>query len=136
MKEGIQSFFLAAGNNGCYCFAIIKIAERIAKLEIDPQSALQAGIAKKFIRVNEKNYSQGDNFYVAEPAKFLTYLSGWKCDVKKEAPDYQLKDGEIAVECWNCNGRTHFKLSDWDSLENSQVVKYGKIASLRVFYPR
>lgn len=135
MRDNIQSFLLAAGNNGCYCFSIIKIAERITKTDIDPQSALQAGIDKKFIRVNEKNYSQGDNFYVLEPAKFLTHLSGWKCGVRKETADYKPKDGEIAVECWNCNGRTHFRLSNWDSLENSQVVKYGQIASLRVFYP-
>lgn len=37
----------------------------------------QAGIAKKLIRVNEKT-------------------------IHKEAPDYQLKDGEIAVERWDC----------------------------------
>ena len=135
MKKGIQSFFLAAGKNGCYCFCIIKIAERILKAELDPQSALQAGIDNKFIRVNEKNYSQGDNFYVLEPAKFLTYLSGWKCDVKKENPEYKAKQGETVVECWECNGRVHFRLPDWDPLENSQTVKYGKVKSLRVFYP-
>jgi len=56
---------------------------------------LQAGIDNKFIRVNEKNYSQGDNFYVLEPAKFLTYLSGWKCDVKKENPE--CKDSGVGI---------------------------------------
>ena len=87
MKKGIQSFFLAAGNNGCYGFCIIKIAERILKAELDPQSALQAGIDNKFIRVNEKNYSQGDNFYVLEPAKFLTYLSAGNAMSKKKIPN-------------------------------------------------
>ena len=135
MNKGMQSFFLAAGNNGCYCFSIIEIAERITKTNIDPQSALQAGIDKKFIHVNEKNYSQSDNFYVLEPAKFLTYLSGWKCDVKKESADYKAKDGELVVECWECGSITHFKLPDWDSLQNSRTVQYGKIKSLRVFYP-
>lgn len=135
MKQGIQSFFLSAGLTGCYCFSIIKIAENILKTEIDAVTALQEGIKNKFIRVNEKNYSQGDNFYVLEPAKFLTFLSGWKCDVKKEDAGYKPKDGEIIVERWDCNGNSHFKLPDWDSLQNSQVVKYGEIKSLRVFYP-
>lgn len=135
MKEGIQSFFLSAGNNGCYCFSIIKLAERILKKDIDVHTALQAGIDKKYIRVNKKNYAQSDNFYVLEPAKFLTYLSGWKCGVKKAPADYKPKNGELIVEHWKRAGYGHFRLSDWDSLENSQTVKYGKISSLRVFYP-
>lgn len=135
MDKGIQSFFLSAGNNGCYCFCIIKIAERILKNDIDPLAALRSGIDNGFIDVAERDYANINNFYVRDPAKFLEYLSGWKCGVRKEGVDYKPKDDEIIVECWERNRVTHFRLPDWDPLQNSQTVKYGKVKSLRVFYP-
>lgn len=135
MRKKIQSFFLSAGSFACYAFCIIRLAEKITGTDIDVMSALQAGIDKGFIRFDEDCLSSPNNFYVLEPAKFLEYLSGWKCNVKKEAVDYKPKDGELCVQCWKRLKSTHFRLPDWDPLENSQTVKYGALDSLRVFYP-
>ncbi|MGP1602119.1 DUF261 family protein [Treponema sp.] len=135
MRKKIQSFFLSAGNFACYAFCIIRLAEKITGMDIDVMSALQAGIDKGFIRFDEDCLSSPNNFYVFEPAKFLEYLSGWKCNVKKEAADYGLREGELCVYCWKRLNSMHFRLADWDPLENSQTVKYGVLDSLRVFYP-
>ena len=135
MRNNIQSFLLAAGNLGAEALCIIKLAEEKVKSGIDVMSALQAGIDKKYLKVDEKNLSSLDNFEVKEPALYLEYLSGWNCGIKEEVSDYKPKDGELIVECWKRGKDTHFKLPDWDPLENSFIVKYGTIDSLIVFYP-
>lgn len=135
MRDNIQSFLLAAGNLGAEALCIIKLAEDKVKSGIDVMSALQAGINKKYLIVDEKNLSSLDNFYVKEPALFLEYLSGWNCGIREETADYKPKDGELVVECWKRGKNKHFKLPDWDPFENSFTVKYGTIDSLRVFYP-
>ena len=55
MRDNIQSFLLAAGNLGAEALCIIKLAEEKVKSGIDVMSALQAGIDKKYLKVDEKN---------------------------------------------------------------------------------
>ncbi len=135
MKERIQTFFLSAGKNGCYCFCIIELASRLLNQPIDAYTALMEAVDKGFIRVDKKNYANQNNFYVLHPDSFLKYLSGKSYTVKRTTPNYKPKDGELVVECWQDRNLTHFKLPHWDSLETSPVVKYGKLVSLRVFTP-
>ncbi len=135
MRQGVQSFFLSAGRNGCYCFCIIELAERILGQPIDAYTALCGGIEKGFIRVDKNNYANPNNFFVKMPDAFLKYLCGKNYGVKKTSANYKPKEGELVVECWELRKINHFKLPDWDSLEISQVVKHGEIVSFRVFYP-
>lgn len=130
MKDKIQSFFLSAGNLACYAFCIIKLAERILKSDVDVLAALQAGIDKKYLRVNEKNLSSLDNFYVKEPALFLEYLSGWKCGIKKEAADYVPKAGDS----FELNGFPNFTVLIFRLYFKSEIKAAGKQRVLFCYY--
>jgi hypothetical protein len=137
MKSGIQSFFTAAGETACYALSVIKIAELETNKKFDVLTALEAGIDKKFIRFNYENYSDNYNFFMDYPDRFLSYLTGDIWSVQFETADYIPRDGEYVVERWERKktGATtaHFRLPDWDSLRDSQTVKYGQIVSTRLF---
>jgi hypothetical protein len=135
---GIQTFLQEAGESACYALSIIKIAERITGRSIEPVTALVDGIEKKHIRYNWNDQHDGDNFFVADPAALLSALTGKPVTVRKETNiNRGPAPGEYIVQCWERQavGKTitHFRLPDWDSLKDSQTVKYGRVASLRVF---
>jgi hypothetical protein len=137
MKPGIQTFFGEAGEAGCYAFDIAEIAERVIGIDLDPVKAIYRGIERGYIHYNEKDPNDNDNFFVENPPAFLAMLAGEKWTVEKTGPDYRPKPGEYVVDRWE-RVRTgtvigHFRLPDWDSITNSQTVKYGKIVSKRVF---
>lgn len=137
MKEGIQTFLLEAGEAGCYALSIIKIAERVTKKHIDVVDALELGISRGFIYYNERSQADNDNFYVNNPADFLGILTGDQWLVNYASASYKEMPEEYIVDRWE-RSRTgvttaHFRLPDWDGLTDSQSVKYGKIASKRVF---
>ena len=136
--EGVQDFFKSAGENACYAFCIIKIAERATGMVMNPYTALFEGIKSGYIGYNTANPADPDNFYIYDPAAFFRKLTGFPVSVFKETDlNYQPKEREFIVQCWErkTTGRiiTHFRLPDWDSLADSQTVKYGEVASLRVF---
>ena len=137
MKQGIQTFLAEAGESGCYALAIIQIACEETRREIDPVSALQRGISAGYIHYNEKDANDSDNFFVKDPAAFLTLLTGEGWTVEKVFPEYRIGPGERAVDRWErvVTGKVigHFRLPEWDSLINSQTVARGKIASRRIF---
>jgi hypothetical protein len=90
-----------------------------------------------FIYYNEHSQRDNDNFYVTNPAAFLGALTGARWAVAHAGASYQELPGEYIVDRWE-RSRTgvttaHFRLPDWDSLTDSQSVKYGNIASKRVF---
>jgi hypothetical protein len=65
-------------------------------------------------------------------------LTGKLATVRKtDDVNYRPAANEYIVERWERPTPkmiySHFKLLDWDSLHNSQTVKYGKLVSLRVF---
>ena len=137
IKEKIQSFMQSAGEYGCYALSIIKLAEMENGEHIDVIVALESGIEKGYIRFNYKNYSDPDNFYIEDAAKFLTLLteSVW---LLKHIPGYvRPKDAERVIYRWERKTSkgviSHFRLDDWDSLESSLTVTTGKVASSRVF---
>jgi len=137
VRPGIQTFLERAGESSCYALDIIQIAEREIGGPIDPVRALEDGIEHGFIRYNWDNPADEWNFFVDYPDHFLSLLAGGVWRVSKEAGDYLPHPGERVVERWERvkTGATigHFKLPDWDSLFDSQTVKYGKLVSTRVF---
>jgi hypothetical protein len=137
MKKGIQTLLGEAGEAGCYAFDIIEIAERIGGREINLVSALYRGIEQGYIHYNEKDKNDNDNFFVENPPAFLAMLAGGKWTVEKTGPSYHPAAGEYVVDRWERlkTGTVigHFRLPDWDSIDDSQTVKYGKIVSKRVF---
>jgi hypothetical protein len=135
---GIQTFFKAAGEAACYALCIIRLAEKITCKSIEPIEALIIGIKHLAVYYNWENPDDGDNFFVNAPDAFLGMLTGKHITVRKvDNIGYQPALNEYIVERWERPTPkmiyAHFKLPDWDSLYNSQTVKYGKIASLRVF---
>ena len=137
MKSGIQTLLGEAGEAACYALDIIEIAERERRQRLDPIEALCQGIERGYIHYNEKDPNDNDNFFVENPPALLALLAGGKWTVEKTGPNYIPAHGEYVVDRWE-RVRTgavigHFRLPDWDSLHNSQTVKYGKIVSKRVF---
>jgi hypothetical protein len=137
MKQGIQTLLSEAGEAACYALDIIEIAERVTGKNVEPVDALQEGIARGFIHYNETDPADNDNFYVSDPGAFLSMMTSTRWNVRKEGPEYTGASGEYVVDRWE-RVKTggiiaHFRLPDWDSLADSQTVRYGKIASKRVF---
>jgi hypothetical protein len=137
MESGIQSLCESAGDNACYFLAICKIGERITgkTFNFEVEAYRSASLGELYL--NLKNYKDTDNFFVNKPGELLSRLTGQRWTCMKAEANYQCKPGEWEVERWerSVTGKVigHFRLPDWDSLQNSQTVKYGKIVSKRIF---
>jgi len=128
--DGIQSFCGALGRWSCYIFCILKIAEEYTGRTYDPIKEIIAAIDKKYVKYNWDNAEDPDNMYVQNPEKWLHDLTGGhRWSVRKE---YSKPSGDYLVEVWN---NAHFRLPDWDPLQNSVSVAKGKITSWRVLTP-
>ena len=137
MKSGIQTLLGEAGEAACYALDILEIAERVRGQKLDPVGALYQGIERGYIHYNENDPNDNDNFFVEDPAALLSMFAGGRWTVEKAGPGYVPARGEYVVDRWE-RVRTgavigHFRLPDWDSLHDSMTVRYGKIASKRVF---
>jgi hypothetical protein len=140
MRQGIQTLLRLAGESGCYALDIMEIAGRERKrggVHLDPIEALYLGIENGCIYYNEKDPNDNNNFFVEDPGAFLAMLAGGRWTVEKAGPDYVPAPEEYVVDRWERvkTGTVigHFRLPDWDSLHDSQTVRYGKIVSRRVF---
>jgi hypothetical protein len=137
MKQGIQTLLAEAGEAACYALAIIEIAERVTGRKADPLDALYQGIERGYIYYNEQDQNDNDNFFVEDPPALLAMLTGVRWTVEKTGPEYVPARGEYVVDRWEraITGAViaHFRLPDWDSLYDSQTVRYGRIVSRRVF---
>jgi hypothetical protein len=137
MRTGIQTLLGEAGEAACYALDILEIAERVRGRPLEPIDALYRGIDRGYIRYNEKDPNDNDNFFVEDPVALLALLAGGRWTVEKVGPDYIPRLDEYVVDRWE-RVRTsavigHFRLPDWDSLHDSMTVRYGKIVSKRVF---
>jgi hypothetical protein len=134
---GVQTFLVEAGESACYALAIIKLATKITGKYFPVVETLNECIERKYIYFNLGNQNDDNNFFVNDPAKMLSHLTGIRWSIEKCGADYKAKIDEWIVQRWERvrTGSTtgHFRLPDWDSLVNSQTVKYGKIVSTRVF---
>lgn len=137
MRKGIQTFLEEAGDAACYALCIIKIAELIKEIEFDVIKTLEAAIQRGFVFYNENDKNDNNNFYVDYPENFLSWLTAETWTVTKESADYIALPGEFVSNRWERikTGSVlgHFNLPNWDSVVDSQTVKYGKIVSKRVF---
>jgi hypothetical protein len=137
MKSGIQTLLGEAGEAACYALAILEIAERERGQKLDPIGALYLGIDRGYIHYNEKDPNDNGNFFVKDPAALLAMSAGGRWTVEKTGPNYIPARGEHVVDRWERvkTGTVigHFRLPDWDSLQDSMTVRYGKIVSKRVF---
>lgn len=137
LKEKIQSFLISAGEYACYALSIIKIAEEVNNSHIDVITALESGIERGYIAFNYDDYNDSNNFYINDAARFLSMLTEDVWTLKHLPGAYKAKPGEKVIYRWERKTVkgviSHFRLPEWDSLENSQTVKYGQIVSSRVF---
>lgn len=137
MKQGIQTFLSEAGEAACYALDIVKIAERVTGRDMDPIMSFYDAVAAGLIHYNEQDPNDNNNFFVTDPARLLSCLTGIPWTVEKADADYLAKSGEYVVDRWERRKTGavigHFRLPDWDSLADSQTVKYGSIVSKRVF---
>lgn len=94
----------------------------------------ESQIFKLYKIFNNKGYID-EECTVLKPASIMEYLTGEKYTVIKT--DVKPTSGyAFYVEYWY-NERTglhHFKLPDWDSIQNSVTSTEGVIESYRVFY--
>lgn len=140
-----QSFYLAAGKNACYALCIIDIArdwyreEAKADLGMDDVSALLIGINSGCIDFREDDYLWNGNFYVANPSRFLSLLTGLNWIVTKEKADYKCAPGEQEVQFWALDqkkadlGEGHFIRPGKNTLQQSLTVEKGQCYSKRIF---
>ena len=137
MKQGIQTMLGEAGEAACYALDIIEIAERERRQKLNLIEALCQGIDRGYIHYNAKDPDDNDNFFVQDPPALLSMLAGGRWTVEKTGPGYIPAPGEHVVDRWELvrTGAVigHFRLPDWDSLQDSMTVRYGKIVSKRVF---
>jgi len=136
--EDIQTFFQKAGDSACYALCIAKIAEKITGRFNNPLDSLLYGISRKFVYYNWDNPDDPNNFYVDDAEKFLSLLVGKRATATKtDNVNYRPAPGEYVAERWERptpkTVYSHFRLPDWDSIRDSQTVKYGKLVSLRIF---
>jgi hypothetical protein len=133
MNQGIQSFLASLGRYGCYALAILHAA---GADEYNLMSILLEAIGRGYIRYNVRDPQSTDNWYVLSPDALMGMVDGKRWSVRHDTAYYVPKDGEIVIERWEYRGQPHFRMRDWDSLTDSQVVRNGKKVSSRVFTPR
>lgn len=137
MEQGIQTFLSEVGEAGCYALAIVKLAERITGDDMDVVKVLSDAVAKGYIYYNKDNTEDNNNMMVIYPDILLSDLVGKKFGIKKVEYEYLPQTGEYVIYRWErvtTKGTySHFRLPDFDTLHDSQTVKYGKIVSTRVF---
>ena len=138
MIKNIESFLESAGKYSCYFDCLLKIAEDYTGFNFDYITTVQMCSTRyvnktPYLTFNWNDYTDKANFDVNYPALILELLTGKKWTVTKEPANYKPKRGDIIVECWVNGGRKHFRMKDYDPLQNSVTVKEGHIDSYRVF---
>lgn len=133
MQNGIQSWYKALGDWGCYFLCLIEIAERCTGNKFDVIETAIMVSKKGYMKLDITNLKDDDNFYILHPEKILEYLTGNKWVCTWQPATYIPTPEDYVIRC-NKRGRTtHFNMSDFDSLQNSVTVKYGKLDSYRIF---
>lgn len=136
LQDDIQTFLSEIGESGCYVLCLCEIASRYLGKKVDVEKCVRLGIEKKCIYYNPDDKNDNDNMYVSNPENFLYYLTGKKWTVVKGDYPYIRNAKEYVVNRWErrVTGITygHFDMDDFHPIKNSNTVKYGKIASVRV----
>lgn len=134
----IQDFFTSLGNNSCYVLALIEAGMRIKSekgIDLFFQN-LERAIDSRYIFFDEKNYLNGNNFFVKDAEKLLSDIFGGKWQVVKTYSECYTftSDFEKIIVYSDEYGNKHFRLADWDSVKKSLIAKKGFIDSYRIIH--
>ena len=136
LKWGVQTFCQEIGEAACYALQLIYVAEKRTGKSFRLIETLDTLIECGYIYYNRQNQNDNKNFYVSNPEACISYLTGQKCTVVHSDADYKAKENEYVIERWEretTKGKYgHFRSAEWDSLADSQTVKYGTKVSTRV----
>ena len=143
MKNGLQNQLTAMGESSCYFLALCKIAEEVIGSSLDVIKAFDDCVTKRYIFFNYNKPDDGTNCFINDPVGCLVLITGNKAWTFRQIKDLaQIKawkagDKEFTIQRWyrKATGKeyTHFRRPSWDSLLDSQTVKYGAIDALYIF---
>lgn len=136
--DWIQDFFVSLGRNSCYVLALIEAGMRIKGekgIDLFFQN-LERAIDSRYIFFDEKNYLNGNNFFVKDAEKLLSDIFGGKWQVVKTYSECYTftSDFEKIIVYSDGYGSKHFRLTDWDSVKKSLIAKKGFIDSYRIIH--
>lgn len=130
MKQKIAEIL---GENGCYFFSILYLAEKISGKKFNPLDIYLDALAKRFI---EKDC------FINDAGKLLSMLTGQNWQHTKQDVSYIAKKDELEILYFE-NPTTlktygHFVVGnkgkvEYDPYGDSKTVKEGKLHSKRVF---
>ena len=132
MRAGVQSLFGSMGRSACYALCILQACDPDIT-EAKALSILLEAIERGHIKYQRRDPGHDDNWFVVNPAALMGMAKGDTWSVRHDKAGYEPKPGEIVIYRWDWNRKAHFRLKNWDSLIESQVVKYGQTVSTRVF---
>jgi hypothetical protein len=134
MKEGIQDFIKAIGDEGCYALTLCKIAEIAEPLSgypdgVEPVTNIRLAVEAEYI---------APDMTVLDGAAFLRDMTGRKWTKEYKPAGYKPVKGDYLIAEWfnRRTGLTHFTLEypvKWNSLSDSVTVKEGAIRSYRLY---
>lgn len=138
MINNVQSFYESLGKHGCYYLLLLHIGaqKEFTNEELYLLSCQFHELG--WLHFNKKDLSDPDNFFVQSPSNILDVLTERKYTVRKESADYIPQKNEIEILFYALNrenadkGIGHFRMKDYDTLQNSNTVKKGKVYSKRI----
>lgn len=121
MQKGIQTKLNHIGDYGCYFLCLLHKA-----------GFKEDNIVEIYDYCLKNNWIDED-CTILRPDDIALYLfrTNLHCTITEQKP----RNCVFYIECWynKRTGYRHFKLPDWDSLENSVTVKEGYIESYRAY---
>jgi len=133
MQNGIQSVYLTMGEEACFFFQLLNIAEKEIGYSLDPFTVALICKAKGYIYLNTNDLKDKQNFLVTCHEKVLELITGEEWEYEKVGTNYRKKIGEYIINEYQNGSFKHFDSDSFHSLQNSETVKNGRVISKRVF---
>jgi hypothetical protein len=127
IKPGIQQELKYIGTDGCYFLSLIAMAEWMENRRV--------GVVEAYEQATYNNNMTAD-CYVLDGAAILSDITLDSWTMRWEDASYKYKPQDWVIAEWRWGDKTHFVVDHpfkWSSLSDSQVLKYGYIASKRVY---
>lgn len=140
MINNVQSFFESLGKYGCYFLTLVHFAEQKTRLNYTQDLYFLSCQFNRlgFMHFNKDNFLDKDNFYIKRPDLILNLLARGKYSVRKEPAEYIPQENETEILFYALSNKNaekgigHFRMRDFDTLQNSNTVKNGKVYSKRI----
>lgn len=125
--EGIQTILKTCGEEGCHFLSLLSIAEEEEKTYIDLIMAIRMFRSKGWLT---------PDFFVTDAIKILNFLTSkeWTREEVTKLPK-EIAANQYTEVCYY-NEKTsfrHFRRRYFDTLENSNTVKNGKIEKYYIY---